>query len=109
MMRKFAAALLATALIAGPAFAASTTDNAGNTAAAAQSVKPAKTAQSHHVRKHRHYVVRHRTGDKLTSMHRIKRHKRHGHYVAQVVKAHVVKAHVAKPLRSDKTNKSDKS
>lgn len=113
-MRKFAAALLATALIAGPAFAASTTGNSGDTAAAAQTVKPAKTAASHQVRKHRHYVVRHRTGDKLASMHRIKRHKRHGHYMAHVVKAHVVKAHVvkahvAKPLKSDKTNKSDKS
>jgi hypothetical protein len=99
MMRKFAAALLATALIAGPAFAASTTGNAGNPPGAAQTVKPAKTAKTHHVRKHRHYVVRHRNSGKLASAHRIKRHKRHGHYVA----------HVVKPLKTDKAGKSDKS
>ncbi len=89
MMTKFAAALLATALIAGPAFAASTAGyTAGKTPAAEQTVKPMKTAKTHHVRKHRHYVARH-----------IKRHNRHGHYVA----------HVAKPLKSDKAGKSNKS
>lgn len=102
MMTKFAAALLATALIAGPAFAASTagdTGDAGKSPAAEQSVKPAKTAKTHHVRKHPHYVVRHRNGGKLASMHHIKRHNRHGHYLA----------HVAKPLKTNKVGKSDKS
>ena len=33
MLRKFAGVLLATALLAGPAFAAQSTDNAGSTAA----------------------------------------------------------------------------
>jgi hypothetical protein len=99
MMRKFAAALLATALIAGPAFAASATGNAGKTPAAEQTIKPAKTAKTHHVRKHRHDVVRHRNGGKLASVRHIKRHKRHGHYVA----------HVVKPLKTDKAGKSDKS
>lgn len=98
-MRKFAAALLATALIAGPAFAASSTDNKGNTPAAAQTVKPAKTAKTHHVRKHRHYVIRHRNAGKLAYVHRIKRHHRHGHYMA----------HVVKPVKTNKINKSDKS
>src|ERR1051326_1629076 len=106
MIRKFAAALLATALIAGPAFAASATGNTGKTPAAEQTVKPAKTntAKTNHVRKHRHYVVRHRNGGKLASVHHIKRHKRHGHYMA-----HVVKAPVAKPAKTEKVNKSDKS
>jgi len=103
-MRKFATALLATALIAGPAFAASATGNDGKTPAAEQTVKPAKTAKTNHVRKHRHYVVRHRNGGKLAAAHHVKRHKRHGHYMA-----HVANAHVAKPAKTDKTNKSDKS
>ena len=101
-MRKFAAALLATALIASPAFAASATGNtgdAGKSPAAEQSVKPAKTAKTHHVRKHPHYVVRHRNSGKLASTHHIKRHNRHGHYLA----------HIAKPLKSDKAGKSNKS
>ena len=98
-MRKFAAALLATALIAGPAFAASATGNAVKTPAAEQTVKPAKTAKTHHVRKHHRYVVRHRNSGKLAYVHRIKRHKRHGHYMA----------HVVKPLKTDKAGKSDKS
>src|ERR1051326_4161697 len=71
MIRKFAAALLATALIAGPAFATSATGNTGKTPAAEQTVKPAKTAKTNHVRKHRHYVVRHRNGGKLASAHHI--------------------------------------
>lgn len=99
MMRKFAAALLATALIAGPAFAASATGNDSKAPAAEQTVKPAKTAKTHHVRKHHRYVVRHRNGGKLAAVHSIKRHKRHGHYMA----------HIAKPAKTDKTNKSDKS
>ena len=111
-MRKLAAALLATALIAGPAFAASAAGNAGDAGkgpAAAQIVKPAKTAKTHHVRKHRHYVVRRRNSGKLASVHHIKRHKRHGHYLAYVAKGHVAKAHVAKPLKTDKAGKSDQS
>jgi hypothetical protein len=99
MMRTFAAALLATALIAGPAFAASTAGNTGNTAAAAHTVKPAKTAKTHHIRKHRHDVARHRDSGKLASVHHVKRHKGHGHYLT----------HVAKPVQTNKTGKSDKS
>jgi hypothetical protein len=99
MLRTFAAALLASALIAGPAFAASTVGNTGNTPAAAQTVKPAKAAKTHQVRKHRHYVVRHRTGGKVAAVHHVKRHKRHGHSLT----------HVAKPVQTNKAGKSDKS
>jgi hypothetical protein len=99
MMRKFAAALLATALIAGAAFAASAAGYGGNGPAAEQSVKPAKTAKTHHVRKHRHYVVRHHKRGTLAYVHHIKRHKRHGHYMA----------HVAKPLPTNKAGTSNKS
>ena len=102
-MRKFAAALLATALIAGPAFAASATGNDSKTPAAEQTVKPAKTAKTNHVRKHHRYVVRHRNSGKLVAVHHIKRHKRHGHYMAHYT------GHGAKSLKTDKINKSDKS
>ena len=99
MMRKFAAALLASALIAGPALAAPATGDTGKTPAAAQTVKPAKTAKTHQVRKHRHYVVRHRNGGKLVSARHIKRHNGHGHAMT----------HIAKPVKTDKAGKSDKS
>ena len=70
MLRKFAAALLATALIAGPAFAAQPSGSAGSTPAATAApattpatktvtsqTKPVKTVK--HVRKHaRKHVVR---------------------------------------------------
>ncbi len=106
-MRKFAAALLATALIAGPAFAASATGNDSKTPAAEQTVKPAKTAKTNHVRKHHRYVVRHRNGGKLVAVHHIKRHKRHGHYMAHYTGHYT--GHGAKPAKTDKINKSDKS
>jgi hypothetical protein len=99
MMRKFAAALLATALIASPAFAASATGNTHKTPAAEHTAKPAKTAKTHHARTHRHYVVRHHNSGKLASVRHINRHKGHGHYLA----------HVAKPMNSNKAGKSDKS
>jgi hypothetical protein len=99
MMRTFAAALLASALIAGPAFAVSAAANSGNAPAAEHIVKPAKTAKTHQLRKHRHYVVRHRNTGKVASVHHIKRHKRHGHYLA----------HVAKPGQTNKAGKADKS
>ena len=99
MMRKFAAALLATALVAAPAFAASATGHTDKTPAAAQTIKPAKTAKTHHGRTHHHSVMRHRHSGKVASIHHVKRHKRHGHYVA----------HVVKPLKTNKAGKSDKS
>lgn len=99
MMKKFAAALLATALIAAPAFAAPATGDAGKIPAAAQTAKPAQSAKTHHVRKHPHYVVRHHNSGKLVCVRHIKRPERHGHYVA----------HVAKPLKTNKSGKSDKS
>ena len=106
MMRKFAAALLATALIAGPAFAASSaTGNDSKTPAAEQTAKPAKpakTAKTNHVRKHHRYVVRHRNSGRLATVHHIKRHKRHGHYMAHYT------GHVAKPVKTDKASKPDK-
>jgi hypothetical protein len=69
MLRNFAAALLATTLIAGPAFAAQSSDTAGSTHAttaasagavkSSQPAKPVKMAKhaTKHVRKH----VAHRT------------------------------------------------
>jgi hypothetical protein len=77
MLRKFAAVLLATSLIAGPAFAAQPSGTAGATPAAPAAAAPAstnaatKTVTSQvkavktvkHVRKHsRRHVVRHKIG-----------------------------------------------
>lgn len=106
-MRTLTAALLATALIAGPAFAASATGDAGKTPAAAtaagsgktvekQAAKPGKTAKTHHVRRH---VVRH-NGGKITTVRHVNRLKKHRHHVA---------AHVGKPGKVEKAGKSDKS
>ena len=59
MLRKFAAALLATTLIAGPAFAASPTGNAGTPAAASAPAAPAAPTKTvKHARLHaRHHVA----------------------------------------------------
>lgn len=105
MMRSIAAALLATTLIAGPAFAASPAGDAGTvstdaTAGSGTSVdKPAakagKTAKTHHARMH---VVRHH--GKTNAAHHVARLKTHRRHVA---------AHIAKPANVEKAGKSDKS
>jgi hypothetical protein len=104
MMRTFAAALLATALIAGPALAASPAGDAGKTSTAAtassgnsvekQATKPGEIANTHHARKH---VVRRKGGKAIRHVARLKTHRRH------------VATHVAKPTKVEKVGKSDKS
>ena len=99
MLRKFAGVLLATALLAGPAFAAQSTDNTGPTSATA-------TAGHHAVSKH----------VKLTKHGKIVRHARkHAHkHLAQgrhhklkdvrhVKPATKHKAHVAKAAKADRS------
>lgn len=102
-MRRIAAALLATALIAGPAFAASPAGDAGKTSASVtagsgnsverQTSKPGKTAKAHHVRKH---VVRHKGGKAVRHVTRLM-HRRH------------VATHVVKPTKIERADKSNKS
>lgn len=84
MMRRIAAALLTTALIAGPAFAASPASDAGKASATAtagsgdsvekQATKPGKTAKVHHARKH---IVRRKGGKTTQHVTRLKTHRRH--------------------------------
>ena len=85
MLRKFAAVLLATTLIAGPAFAAQPSDNAAGPAATTQANHPAQTKtvkrMSVHVRKR---AARGRAAAKLVR--NVKTAKTHRHF-----------AHIAKP------------
>jgi hypothetical protein len=105
MMRRVAAALLATALIAGPAFAASPASDVGKTSTSTtagsgnsvekQATKPGKTAKTHHARRR---VVRHK--GKIGNARHVARLKTHRRHVA---------AHVGKPAKVEKAGKSDKS
>jgi hypothetical protein len=84
MLRKFAAALLATALIAGPAFAAppaggGSTPATVSTTVAKPAVKHAKMVK--HLRRH---VVRHRVGKIKMARH----FKAHRHHIAAPVVKH---------------------
>jgi hypothetical protein len=93
MLRNFAAALLATSLIAGPAFAepsgnaasAATirTDAKATVKAAAPSIQPAKHLHKHarsHTRKH----VAHRSVHRMKTVHHFKGSKTHKAYVAPI-------------------------
>jgi hypothetical protein len=93
MLKTFAAALLATTLIAGPAFAAPPSGSAGSTPAASTAApasthavtkQTAKTVK--HARKHvRKHVVRHKVGKMKVSRH-AKSAKMHRHHAAAPVK-----------------------
>jgi hypothetical protein len=106
MLRNFTAALIATALIAGPAFAAQPSSNAG-AAPAAPAVAAAPAAPA---------SIKGQNATKQTDARKpvkhARTHVRHArtygrHHVAQHV-AHVTK-HLAKPGKVTKTNKSVKS
>ena len=105
MLRKLSAVLLATALIAGPAFAAEPASGGSNPPAAAsapantttqpavKSNEPAKTAS--HTRKP---VAGHKTGKVAMVRHKsVKTHR------------HVVVAHAAKPAKVSKVSKAGKT
>jgi hypothetical protein len=106
MLRKIAAAVVATALIAGPAFAAPPSSTAGATPATSSTMtKPAAkpTMTVKHVRKHRH-LVRHKVVHKTrVARHLSKMHRRH--FASHVVKP--IKH--GKPTKTTKTNKPTKS
>jgi len=106
MLRNFAAALLATALIVGPAFAAQPSGNAGSppataagpnaqtTAKQTNTTKPVKTVK--HARTHaRHHVARGKVGPMKLAKH-VKATKTHRGRVA----------HIAKPGKAAKSDKS---
>jgi hypothetical protein len=75
MLRKFAAAMLATALIAGPALAASPDGNAGSTPATVTApasstvTKPMAKPATKMVKHFRTHVVRHKVGKSKVARH----------------------------------------
>jgi hypothetical protein len=105
MLRKFAAALLATSLIAGPALAAPPAGSAGSpvtvsTTINKPAVKHAKLAR--HLRRH---VVRHNVGKTKMARH-FKSTPRH-HIAAPLVK-HPKLSRVGKINKFNKVNKTSK-
>ena len=96
MLRNLAAALLATSLIAGPAFAAQQSGSTGNTAApapsatvggdvkaAATSTQPAKHLRKH-VRSHTRKHVAHRSIHRMKTVHHFTGSKTHKAYVTSM-------------------------
>jgi hypothetical protein len=105
MLRKFAAALLATALIAGPAFAA---PPAGSTVSAPASATLNKPAVKHakmvkHFR--RHVVVRHKVGQIKMARH----FKAPRHHLATPAVKHTKFSKVGKINKINKTSKINRS
>ena len=94
MWRNFAAALLATTVIAGPAFAAQSTDTAGSTkaapAVAATTVKTGETAKPvklvKHLTRHARKHVAHRTVGTMHQANQFKPTKTHQASIAKPVK-----------------------
>jgi hypothetical protein len=94
MLRNLAAALLATSLVAGPAFAAQQSGNTGGMAAppatvssdakaAATSTQPAKHLRKH-VRSHTRKHVAHRTIHRTKTVHHFTGSKTHKAYAARI-------------------------
>jgi hypothetical protein len=109
MLRNFTAALIATALVAGPAFAAQPSSNAGAAPATpAVAAAPAAPASIKGQNALKQTDVR----KPVKTVKHARAHVRHArtygrHHVAQHV-AHVTK-HLAKPGKVTKTNKTVKS
>jgi hypothetical protein len=101
MLRKFAAALLATALIAGPALAAPPAGSAGSPATVSTSVNKPAVKHAKMVKHFRRHIVRHKVG-KI----KMARHFKYRHHIAAPVVKHLK---VNKTSRVNKTNKSTHS
>jgi hypothetical protein len=112
MLRKFAAALLATALIAGPAFAASPLGGPGSPATvnAPASTMLAKPAVKHAttVRHFRRHVVRHKVGKIKVARHFKSTKTPRQHIAAPVVK-HTKFSKVGKVNKTSRINKTNRS
>jgi hypothetical protein len=113
MLRNFAAALLATTLIAGPAFAAQPSGTTGATPATASApastkaqavtkeTKPVKMVK--HVRSHvRKHFARNKVGTMKVASH-VKTHRSH------IARSHVARNHFAHAVKPGKVTKSTKS
>ena len=108
MLRNFTAALIATALVAGPALAAQPSSNAGAAPAAPAVAAPAAPANI----KGQNAIKQTDVRKSVKTVKHGRTHVRHArtygrHHVAQHV-AHVTK-HLAKPGKVTKTNKTVKS
>jgi hypothetical protein len=117
MLRNFIAALIATAMVAGPALAAQPSSDAGAVpaapAAAAAAVAPANTKEQTAIKQTdvrkpvKHAGIEARTHVRHARTH-VRQARTYGrHHVAQHV-THVTK-HLAKPGKVTKTNKAVKS
>jgi hypothetical protein len=113
MLRKFAAAMLATALIAGPALAASPSGNVGSTPAtvtapAATSVtKPVAKPATKMVKHFRRHIVRHKVG-KIKVAH-FKWTKAPRHHLALRPVKHSKFTKVNKINKTSRINRSNKT
>ncbi len=109
MLRKFAVAMLATALIAGPALAASPAGNAGSpatvTAPASTTVdKPMAKPATKMVKHFRSHVVRHKVGKIKVAQH-FKSTKAPRHHIALRPAKHSKFSKVGKVNKINKTSK----
>jgi hypothetical protein len=109
MLRKFAAAMLATALIAGPALAASPAGNVGSTPATVTApASPNVTKPAIKMVKHsRSHVVRHRVG-KIKVAHHFKSTKAPRHHFALRPVKHSKFSKAGKVNKTSKINRSNK-
>lgn len=105
MLRKFAAALLATALIAGPALAASPVGSAGSPAAVSASVNKPTVKHAKMVKHFRRHVVRHNVG-KTRMAHHFKSTKAPRHHIAAPLVKHPKPNKTSKIMRSNKNTHS---
>jgi hypothetical protein len=112
MLRKFAAAMLATALIAGPALAASPAGNAGSvpaTAPASTTVsKPMAKPVTKMVKHFRSHVARHKVG-KIKVAHHFKSTKAPRHHLALRPVKHSKFSKAGKVNKTSRINRSNKS
>ena len=114
MLRKFAAAMLATALIAGPAFAAPPAGSVGSTPATVTAPasttanKPMVKSATKMVKHFRSHVVRHKVG-KIKVAHHFKSTKAPRHHLALRPVKHSKFSKVGKINKTSKLNRSNKS
>ena len=109
MLRKFAAALLATALIAGPALAAPPAGSAGSPAAvnasASTTVNTPAVKHAKMVRHFRNHIARHKVGKITTARH----FKSGRHHLAKPLVKHTKFSKAGKINKTSRINKTNRS
>jgi hypothetical protein len=105
MLRKFAAALLATALIAGPALAAPPAGSAGSPAAVSATVNKPAVKHAKMVKHFRRHIVRHNVGKTKMARH-FNSTKAPRHHVAAPLVKHPKLNKTSKIIRSNKSTHS---